>query len=138
MRYVKLQDTEMETLEEAVRHHPNRFFRNRSQCLLSSHRGVPVKHLARTYNVRTLTIYSWFDRWETAGIVGLRNLPGQGRKPTLDVEDQDSVKKALAQVKANPLKLSTAAEELSGELGRKVTKGMLKRLIKKKGTVGDA
>ena len=138
MRYVKLQEFEIETLEEAVRHHPNRFFRNRSQCLLSSHRGVPVKHLAQIYNVRTLTIYYWFDRWETMGLVGLRNMPGQGRKPTLDVEDQEAVKKALAQVKENPLKLSRAAEELSVELGRKVSKGMLKRLVKKKDRVGGA
>jgi len=70
------------------------------------------------------------------GIVGLMNLPGQGRKPTLDVEDYDLVKKALAQVKDNSVKLSKAAEGLSAELGRKVTKGMLKQLIKKKGTVG--
>lgn len=138
MRYIKLQDNELETLEEAVRHHPNRFFRNRSQCLLSSHRGVLVVHLARTYNVRTRTIYYWFDRWEKMGLAGLMNLPGQGRKPTLDVEDQESVKKALAQVKGNPLKLSAAAEQLSVELGRKVTKGMLRRLVKKKGTAGDA
>jgi len=136
MRYTKLQESEIETLEEAVRKHSNRFFRNRCQCLLSSHRGVPVKHLTLSYNVRTRTIYHWFDRWERMGIVGLMNLPGQGRKPTLDVEDYDLVKKALAQVKDNSVKLSKAAEGLSAELGRKVTKGMLKQLIKKKGTVG--
>jgi transposase len=137
MRYIKLQDNEIETLEEAVRNHPNRFLRNRSQCLLSSHRGVPVKHLALTYHVRTRTIYYWFDRWRTMGLVGLMNLPGQGRKPTLDVEDQELVKKALAQVKENSLKLSAAAEQLSVELGRKVTKGILKRLVKKKDIAGD-
>ena len=132
MRYIKLQDTEIETLEEALRHHPNRFFRNRCQCLLSSHRGVAVKHLARTFNTRTRTLYTWFDRWEAMGIVGLSNLPGQGRKAALNAEDQGEVKNALDQVRQNSIKLPTAAGRLSEDLGRRVTKGMLKRLIKKK------
>lgn len=136
MRYTKLQDLEIETLEEAVRNHSNRFFRNRCQCLLSSHRGLPVKHLALIYQVRTRTIYYWFDRWETMGIVGLMNLSGQGRSPILDAEDSDLIKKALAQVKNNPIKLAKAAEGLSAELGRKVTKGMLRRLVKKKVIAG--
>lgn len=70
------------------------------------------------------------------GIVGLMNLPGQGRRPTLDAEDSDLVKKVLAQVKNNPIKLAKAAEDLSTELGRKVTKGMLRRLVKKKVIAG--
>lgn len=138
MRYIKLQDTEVETLEEAVRNHTNRFFRNRCQCLLSSHRGVPVKHLALGYNTRTRTIYTWFDRWDSMGLVGLMNLPGQGRKPTLDPENQVEVGKALAQVKANSIRLATAAEHLSAELGRPISKGMLKQLLKKRSTAGGA
>ena len=132
MRYIKLEENEVETLEEAVRNHPNRFFRNRSQCLLSSHRGVAIKQLALIYNTRTRTIYNWFDRWQAMGIVGLMNLPGQGRKPTLDVENQEQVNKALALVKENSIKIATAAERLTEELKRPVSKGMLKRLLKKK------
>jgi transposase len=132
MRNIHLQDTEVETLEEAVRNHSNSFFRNRCQCVLASHRGVPVKHLAATHNTRTRTIYTWFDRWETMGLIGLTNLPGQGRKPVLDAENQAEVQRALALVKENSVKIDKAAERLSTELGRPVSKGMLKRLLKKK------
>lgn len=138
MRYIKLQESEVETLEEAVRNHPNCFFRNRCQCLLSSHRGVAVKHLAITFNTRTRTIYTWFNRWATMGIIGLMNLAGQGRKPLLDAKNQEEVKKALAQVKDNSINLKRAAQELSSELGRPISKGMLQRLLKKRNIAGAA
>ena len=93
MRYVELSQTERKTLEEGYRNHVKSHVRQRCQALLLSDEGWKVTEIACLHHVRTRTIYSWMNRWETLGIVGMMILPGRGLKPRLSVEDERLVAK---------------------------------------------
>lgn len=104
MRYVKLNETEKETLENAFKFHPKSHVRRRCHVLLLSNEGWKVKNLVMLYCVRSRTIYTWMDRWRDMGIVGLMILPGRGVKPKLS--DKDS--KLVKVVKKNAARLAAA------------------------------
>jgi hypothetical protein len=65
MRYQFLPTDEELTLREAVNNHDNPFFRNRCQSFLMSYQQIQVKAIAKTFNVRTRTIYTWFDNYQS-------------------------------------------------------------------------
>jgi Transposase and inactivated derivatives len=111
MRFVKLTEAELKTLQEGHKNGSQFQFRNRCQCLILSHQGKTVPKLTQLFDVSRVTIYSWFDDWEKRGITGLMNKPGRGRKPILSVQNSEHVKLVKALIKKNPqsVKAVTAA-----------------------------
>ncbi len=98
MRYINLTDLDKENLEQAYKNHPKFHVRQRSQALLLNGEGTQVKDIAKIFNVRTRTIYTWLDRWESMGIIGIFIMPGRGIKPHLSIKDTkvvQEVKKKL-------------------------------------------
>lgn len=91
MRYIKLTDSERSTLEEGYKYHAKFHVRQRCQSLLLSDEGWPVKQIAQLHQVRTRTIYTWMNRWQDLGLVGVMILPGRGVKPKLSAQDQGIV-----------------------------------------------
>ncbi len=91
MRSIKLESIERETLQQAYKNHSKFHVRCRSHALLLSDEGTPVKEIATLFKVRTRTIYTWFDRWKTMGIVGIMILPGRGLKPLLSKDNKGIV-----------------------------------------------
>jgi transposase len=87
MRFVKLTEAELLTLQEGHKNGKQFQFRNRCQCLIFSHQGRTVSELAQFFEVSKITIYSWFDRWEESGIIGLIDKAGRGRKPILSLQN---------------------------------------------------
>jgi transposase len=102
MRYIGLTETEQITLREAVSNHASAIVRTRSQALLLSDRRYSVKALGHLYQVRTRTIYEWFSRWQTLGLVGLRITQGRGRKATLQAAHQPLVVEKLTSRLSRP------------------------------------
>ena len=101
MRFVKLTEPELTTLQEGHKNGTQFQFRNRCQCLLLSNQGKTVSQLAQFFEVSKITIYSWFDGWEENGIVGLMNKPGRGRKPLLSLQNPRHVKSVKQAVEKN-------------------------------------
>jgi len=133
MRYSKLTMDERETLEEGYKNHLKSHVRQRFKAILLSDDGWQVKDIAEIFKVRTRTIYTWMDRWESFGIAGLMILSGRGMKPSLPIEDEiivETVKKKAATCARN---LKQLALELSELLGIKVSKKMLQRFLKNLG-----
>ncbi len=96
MRYLKLTDLERETLKEAYKNHPKFHVRQRSHSLLLSDEEMKIKDIANLFKVRTRTIYTWMNRWERMGIVGIMLTPGRGMKPKLSIANKavvETVKK---------------------------------------------
>jgi len=58
---------------------------------LLSDEGWQVKEIAELLKTRTRTIYSWMNRWQTMGLVGLTILPGRGLKARLSIQDKTMV-----------------------------------------------
>lgn len=91
VRVVKLTDPERITLQNGYQNHPKHHFRQRCHALLLSDTGWSCKEIADLFNIRTRTIYTWMDRWESMGLVGLMIQSGRGLKPLLNILDSDLV-----------------------------------------------
>ena len=93
VRYIKLTETERITLENGYQNHPKHHFRQRCHTLLLSDAGRSCPEIADLFNIRTRTIYTWMDRWESIGLVGLMIQSGRGVKPLLNIVDTDLIEK---------------------------------------------
>ena len=135
MRYLSLDDSEALTLREGQRNSANAVFRQRCTCLLLSHQRCSIQQLASLYRTRSHTVRAWLDRYEEMGLVGLRVLPGRGRKPLLGPTHQPLVEAAVGH---NRQSLRQASLEVSQSVGQAVSKAQLKAFLKSSAGVGTA
>lgn len=91
MRNIKLTISEQQTLQEGYKNHPKAHFRLRCHALLLSDEGMTVQSIMKITKTRSRTIYTWMDRWEKMGIVGLTILRGRGVKAKLSEKDENVV-----------------------------------------------
>ena len=88
--------------------------------------------------MRTRTIYTWFNRWESHGIAGLMLRKGRGVKAKLDQLSPEECNQIKEAIKSDPQSLKRVSQNLSDSLGFKISKCMLKRVVKKNSnTLGD-
>ncbi len=83
MKKIKLPPSSQQTLEQMYKFHPVKQNRVRSHCLLLLSQGFSVKQVGTILMRCQKTIYNWIDRWAEAGLSGLYDQPGRGRKPLL-------------------------------------------------------
>ena len=83
--------------------------------------------MTEIFQVSANTVYGWLNRWEGKGIVGLRDLPGRGRKPILGAADLAQVKQ---RVQANAQQLRVARVALKADLEREFSDKTLRRYLK--------
>lgn len=133
-KFIKLTPEQVLALQEGRKNHPSYQFRDRCQCLLLSNEGKQVKDLAQILQVSTISIYTWFSRWEENGIAGLVNEKGQGRKFILSAADGETIKE---KVQAHAQQLKVARAELKTELNKSFSEKTLKRFLKKVVSSGD-
>ncbi len=130
MRFVKLTEPEIMTLQEGHKNGSQFQFRNRCQCLILSSQGKSVTELTKFFEISRITVYSWFDAWENNGIVGLMNKPGQGRKPILSLQNAAHVKQVKAAIRKNPQSVKSVVAELESKIGAPMHPETLKRFLK--------
>lgn len=135
MRFVKLTEAELITLQEGHKQGTQFQFRNRCQCLILSNQGKTVSELAEFFEVSKITIYGWFDRWEQYGIKGLMNKPGRGRKPILSLQNPKHVKSVKTAVSKNAQSVKAVVAELETKLDEKMSVDTVKRFLKNLVTV---
>lgn len=136
MRYHVLPPEEEQTLREAIKNHENSFFRNRCQSVLMSHQKIQVQAIAKTFNVRTRTIYTWFDNYASQGFLGIMTVRGQGRKTVLNSCDLSQTDKITEWIDKGE-SLKDVANLFNKEFDKGVSKLMIKNFIKKKGIHGN-
>ncbi len=105
-------------------------FRNRCECILLSHEKHDVSSLSKRFKAIPLTIYSWLRSWEASGIEGLKNKPGQGRKPKLDKENKTQVAKVKELVENEPQNLNKVVGQIQETLYVDLSKKTLIRFLK--------
>lgn len=130
MRFVKLSEAELVTLQEGHKNGSQFQFRNRCQCLVFSQQGKTVSELAQFFEVSRITIYSWFDRWQKSGLVGLMNRPGRGRKPILSLQNRAHIESVKAVVKKNAQSIKAMTAELETVLDTEMSVDTVKRFLK--------
>jgi transposase len=130
MRFVKLSEAELMTLQEGHKNGSQFQFRNRCQCLVFSHQGRTVPELAQFFEINPMTIYGWFDRWKKGGIVGLMNQPGRGRKPILSLQNPTHIESVKTAVKKNAQSIKAMVAELETTLETEMSVDTVKRFLK--------
>ena len=130
MRFIKLTEPEIATLQDGHKNGSQFQFRNRCFCLILSHQGKSVSELTRFFQVSRITVYAWFDAWETGGITGLMNRQGQGRKPILSLQNPEHIKQVKNAIAKNPQSVKSVVAELAPRLNVKMHPETLKRFLK--------
>jgi transposase len=106
------------------RHHR---VRQRAQCILLSYQGYTTKELAHIFNVDRITIYNWFNHWESHRFVGLYDRKGMGRNQTFNPEQKEQIK---AWVKRYPKNLNKVIALIKREFGLDTSRSTVKRILK--------
>jgi transposase len=117
-------------LNRIYKHSKHHQVRQRAQCILLSHQDYSTSTLMDIFGVTRLTLYNWFDSWETRGFAGLYNRPGRGRKPTFTPEQQEQIKQWA---KDEPKNLGAVRARVKKTWDVVVSKTTLKRVIKTMG-----
>lgn len=130
-RYIKLTDAEETLLEKASKSSNKDHIRTKCDTILLSKRGYDVQSLSKLYQVRTHTIRAWMDKWVEKGLEGFSITAGRGRKAEIEIENTTLVNSIKSAVELNPQDLNTVCVELNQEHGLDLTKGKLKRFLKK-------
>ncbi|MFN8633118.1 MAG: helix-turn-helix domain-containing protein [Chloroflexota bacterium] len=85
-RRLALTEAERVTLEEAVKHHPKAYARERAAALLKvadRSSGLRVAEHGLLRRRAADTVYRWLDRYEEHGLAVLTIRSGRGRRPRL-------------------------------------------------------
>jgi transposase len=113
----------LERIYRSSKHHQ---VRQRAHCLILASQGLKVEELMQTFQVSYKTIYNWFERWESEGMVGLYNQPGQGRKPTFSWEQKSKIREWVAQ---EPRQLKKVVQKVKQEWGIEISTRTIKRIL---------
>jgi len=128
MRYIKLNEEEIQQLVSMELATISQPLRNRIKCLLMSHKGAKVKELCLYFDVVPKTIYEWFDLWDKGGCIGILHKPGTGRKAKLKDIPLEVIEEL---VKKHPRNLNGVIAELSENYSLTISIRTLHRYIKK-------
>ena len=99
----------LERIYRQSRHHQ---VRQRAHCLILATHGVKTGELMRIFQVTYKTLYNWFNRWESEGMVGLYNKPGRGSKRTFNSEQESKIR---AWTKQEPRQLKQVVQKVKEE-----------------------
>lgn len=101
--------------------------RQRSQCILLSYQGYMAIELAQIFKVNRITIYSWFDDWDSRHFSSLYAKKGRGRPPKLNRDQKDKVREWSNQHPKNLNKIMNLIEQ---EFSIETSKSTVKRILK--------
>ncbi|MEZ5425025.1 MAG: helix-turn-helix domain-containing protein [Pyrinomonadaceae bacterium] len=139
MRFIKLSESDLKSLQNGQRYGKHFLFRDRCQCLILSHQGYTITELTKLFKVHRVTVYEWFNLWEESGIEALHKKPGQGRRPKLSPANPRHVERARALVEEDRQNLKAVVAKLSAELEIEMHPDTLKRFLKNLATLsGDS
>jgi transposase len=108
--------------------------RQRAHCILLSFEGKTAKELMHIFAGERLTIYHWFDAWESRRFAGLSDHAGRGRPPKLTETEQEKAHQYIAQHPQNMKKVIHLIEQ---ETSKRVSTKTIKRLLKKTAMSGN-
>lgn len=132
MRTIKnLSPEEIKNLRHFAFRHDNNILQKRCQCILYSYYGLSAKELMDLFNVDRRSIYNWMDRWEEGGIQALKDKPGRGLKPRLNLDSQEQVEKIRQAFSLYPNNLHQALTFINASLAQPISRDTLRRFAKR-------
>ncbi|HEY9297312.1 MAG TPA: helix-turn-helix domain-containing protein [Phormidium sp.] len=88
-RYItELTESEQQALAHLIKTGTTHRERQRAQAILWSSQGKDMQTLLAWLQVDRDTLSSWFTRWQTGRIAGLKDKPKNGRKKKITQEEE--------------------------------------------------
>ncbi|MGH9988771.1 MAG: IS630 family transposase, partial [Nitrososphaeraceae archaeon] len=101
--------------------------RQRAQCILLSYQGYMTNELAHIFKVNRITIYNWFNEWESCHFAGLYDRKGKGRPPLFNQDQKEQIRQW---VKLYPKNLNQVIALIQKEFDLSASKSTIKRVLK--------
>jgi transposase len=101
--------------------------RQRAHGVFLSFQGYTPQELAHIFHVDRITLYHWFDAWETRRFPGLYDRQGKGRPPSFTPEQKDEMRQG---VKLFPKNLNKIGACIRDRFGLDVSQQTIKRVLK--------
>ena len=131
-RYIKLTKKERIRLENGRKAGKKATFRQRCHYILLSDQGKSIEEIGDIYQTSRQAVAGWFNRYEASGIKGLHTGKGKGRPPIVRIDNKTEVKKIEDLVEKNAQNIKPVLTQIEEQLGKKMSKKTLQRLLKKK------
>jgi transposase len=113
----------LQTIYKYSKHHR---VRQRAHCLLLSLQGLTTTELVKVFQVDRITIYHWFDAWETQRLVGLYDKAKPGRPQKCTPEQKEQIRQWA---KALPKNLNKIGGLVAEHFDFRISKQTLKRIL---------
>lgn len=127
-RTIELTADQRTTLKSAFRTDASHAFRQRCQIVLFKSEGRTSKEVAQLLKQHYVSVNAWLNRYEQAGLEGLRTQPGRGRKALLDKETNAALVRQV--VKGERQRLNEAKVQIEAQTGRSMSLKTLQRFLK--------
>src|SRR5262245_37056609 len=128
MRFVKdLSQETISMLQRIYKQSTHRRVRQRAHCILLSAQCSTTTELLKIFRVDRLTIYHWFDAWESRRLAGLYDHTKSGRPPKCTPEQKEQIRQWA---KAFPKNLNKIGALVAAHFDLRLSKETLKRLLK--------
>ncbi len=128
MRFIQnLHHDTIQLLQKIYQKSKHHKVRQRAQGILLSYQGYTAKELAHIFHVDRITIYNWFNDWESRHFSGLYDRKRQGRPQVLNDDQKGQVR---AWVKMFPKNLNKVRALIREKFDLEVSKQTIKRILK--------
>jgi transposase len=128
MRFIPdLSQETLSLLDRIYKHSQYYQVRRRAHCLILSHKGYTIPQLQTIFQVNRVTIYAWFNAWESQSLCGLYDKKGRGRPPKLNSDQQEQIRQWVKQFPKNLNQVCALVQE---KYGYSVSKSTIKRVLK--------
>ena len=135
-RTIELKPEQRTALEQAFRTDTSHAFRQRCQIVLFKSEGRTSKEVAQLVKQHYVSVNTWLNRYEQAGLDGLRTKPGRGRKALLNKETDAALVRQV--VKTERQRLNQAKAQIEAQTGRSMSLKTLHRFLKNLTVATDA
>jgi len=129
-RYIQLSPEQKAALELAYKSGHTHDYRKRCHCILLSSQEWTVQQLSEFFKVSKLSVYKWFNRYESEGIEGLQIRPGRGRKRKLDIDNADHVRAVKVGLAKENRSIKQLKEDLESRFGTSIGDTTLRDFLK--------
>ena len=128
MRFIEeLSSETISLLERICRESQHHRVRARAHCIVLSFQGHTTTQLMEIFHVDRVTLYNWFNAWESRGAAGLYDRKGKGRKPKLSPQQKAQIKDWAEAFPKNLGKVCALIQEI---FGISVSRETVKRVLK--------
>jgi transposase len=101
--------------------------RQRAHCILLSSKGYTTTQLQEIFQVDRITIYHWFNAWESRQLCGLYERKGRGRPPKLTAAHKEQIRQWAKDFPRNLHQIRILIQE---KFGIDVSKDTIKNVLK--------